>query len=235
MIYIVGDRMRMDRYEEDEVKEKQTRMSKNQELYTDVYLNNAYVDISDLKEVMQEEKQEEEMPKPTRVEIAPYSYEEKNYDIVSLVEDAIKNKGDDNKKRSLEESEDIENIIESINEIQREKTKEDTLLTDLMPDSDTTVIEPLEEPILDTKIIDTSILHKDEMSNDFILEMANSNEEKLKNQDSIKEISKEDDIIDESFKDTTKINKKMIFIIIGIILLIAIVVGILIWKKVIKL
>ena len=104
-----------------------------------------------------------------------------------------------------------------------------------MPDSDTTVIEPLEEPILDTKIMDTSILHKDEMSNDFILEMANSNEEKLKNPDSIKEISKEDDIIDESFKDTTKINKKMIFIIIGIILLIAIVVGILIWKKVIKL
>ena len=44
--------MRMDRYDEDEVKERVTRTNKNQELYTDVYLNNAYVDISDLKEVL---------------------------------------------------------------------------------------------------------------------------------------------------------------------------------------
>ena len=45
--------MRMDRYDDEEVKERPTRTNKNQELYTDVYLNNAYVDISELKEVME--------------------------------------------------------------------------------------------------------------------------------------------------------------------------------------
>ena len=40
--------MRMDRYENDlcENTSKQTRTTKNQELYTDVYLNNMYVDIN---------------------------------------------------------------------------------------------------------------------------------------------------------------------------------------------
>ena len=39
---------------------------------------------------------------------------------------------------------------------------------------------------------------------------------------------------DDSLKDETKINKKKIFIIIGIVLLIIIIVGILIYKKIIK-
>ena len=44
--------MRMDRYDEENVDNlKKSRTDKNQELYTDVYLNNAYVDISEINEV----------------------------------------------------------------------------------------------------------------------------------------------------------------------------------------
>ena len=219
--------MRMDRYEEEETKEKLTRTNKNQELYTDVYLNNAYVDLSDLKEVMEEEQPKEEK-KVIKEEYVPYTYEEKNYDIVSLVEEAIKTKGNTKIKRSLENDEEVENIIESINEIQREKASDDTLLSDLMPDRDTEVIPPLENPILDTSIMDTSIIHKDEMSND----LANIEEEK----EEIFEKKEDLNEIDDSFvNEVPSSKKKIIFIIIGILLLIGIIIGILIWKKVIKL
>ena len=50
--------MRMDRYEDPSKNndEKTTRLNKNQELYTDVYMNNVYVDIDNLKDVMKEDE-----------------------------------------------------------------------------------------------------------------------------------------------------------------------------------
>ena len=43
--------MRMDRYNEETPKDDnyKTRTNKNQELYTDVYMNNVYVDFDNLK------------------------------------------------------------------------------------------------------------------------------------------------------------------------------------------
>ena len=220
--------MRMDRYEDDEDKVMPTRTNKNQELYTDVYLNNAYVDISDLKEVMDEPNEEKELLKNSKHNTISYTYEDKNYDIVAIIEEKIKN-NEDKVKRNFENDEEVENIIESINEIQREKEANDTLLSDLMPDRDTEVIPPLENPILDTSIMDTSALHKDEMSD----ELANIDE--TKEEKIIKEEKIEDDKeLDDSFAMETKFPKKIIFIIVGVIVLIGIILGILIWKKVIK-
>ncbi len=277
--------MRMDRYDDEEIKERPTRTDKNQELYTDVYLNNAYVDISDLKEVMENEEESQEEKKVNRPEIVAYNYEEKNYDIVSIINEAIEKNGNNKVKRSLEDDEDVENIIESINEVQREKAADDTLLSDLMPDRDTEVIPPLEHPILDTSILDTSIIHKDEMSNELANLDDDTKEEKVVDEkrfdeeeyDETNELDKldEDDAtsiteldeddnddtneldkldadddyeiekseededsdsdVDDSFANETKMSKKkIIFIILGILIVIGIVVGVLIWKKVIK-
>lgn len=257
--------MRMDRYDEEEVKERPTRTNKNQELYTDVYLNNAYVDLSDLKEVMDSETEEVNEKKVSKPEVVAYNYEEKNYDIVSIINEAIEKNGNNKIKRSLEDDEDVENIIESINEIQREKAADDTLLSDLMPDRDTEVIPPLEHPILDTSVLDTSIIHKDEMSNDLLhIDDDTKEQNKVKEEDysekneidkfdeteerDITEIEDDDndedddeyenesnDEVDDSFVNETKMSKmKIIFIILGILVLIGAVVGVLIWKKVIK-
>src|SRR5699024_4599356 len=150
--------MRMDRYEEKEKTNdtKQTRTNKNQELYTDVYLNNVYVDINNLKEVMERENYDENNNQETlKIVKEPLSvnnsYQEKNYDILSIIDEAIKNKKDDNLKRNLDieniNNLEIDSIIQSINENQKEEEKElkkDNLLADLMPNDDnTTVIAPL--------------------------------------------------------------------------------------------
>ena len=170
--------MRMDRYEniENNNETKQTRTNKNQELYTDVYLNNVYVDINTLKDVVKEDNQREVeevksiQPVESIIESINYNYEDKNYDINSLIEEAIKNKKDDKLKRSLDigvNNLEIDSLIESINENQNKEQKNDkeneNLLSDLLPSDDNTkVIPPLAEPILDTKLIDKNILKKDD-------------------------------------------------------------------------
>lgn len=223
--------MRMDRYEDDNLDAlKKSRTDKNQELYTDVYLNNAYVNISEINEISKEDSEEEKIKKELdskKIEIEPYTYEEKNYDINSIITEAIKNNSD-NLKRSLEETTEIESIIKSINENQIKKEKEENLLENLLPDSNTTsIIKPLDEAIVNTDNIDTSIIHKDEMSDDMLktLEIENKVES-----------SKEHDYYDtdDSFKNETKSSKKIIFIIISIIILICIIIGLLIFKKIIK-
>ena len=223
--------MRMDRYEEEDIDQsKKSRTDKNQELYTDVYLNNAYVDISEINEVVSGEEEKLEEKKIVKTETVPYTYKEKNYDINLLIEEAIKN-NEDNLKRSIEHTTEIDGIIKSINEAQKEKEKSDNkeLLEFLMPDSDTTtIVGPLENAILDTKILDTSVIHKGEMSNDFLEEIE---KEDVSDKPKLNQEKKEDEEMDETFKDETKVDKKKIFIIVGIVLVILIVVGILIWKK----
>ena len=225
--------MRMDRYEEEEKTNdtKQTRTNKNQELYTDVYLNNVYVDINNLKEVMERENFEEDNKQETLKvvkETLPTShpYQEKNYDIVSIIDEAIKNKKDDNLKRNLDieniNSLEIDSIIESINESQKEEEKElknDNLLTDLMPNDDnTTVIAPLEEPILDASLIaDFDSKQEAEISHDMLDD----------------DITEKDFVEDDSFQDKKKSKIKIVLIIFGILIVIAIVVGILLFRGII--
>ncbi len=229
--------MRMDRYEDNlNDLSKKSRTDKNQELYTDVYLNNAYVDISEITEVVNEEKKEdEEIKKNISLEPINYTYQEKNYDINELINEAIKN-NDDKLKRSIEHTTEIDNIIKSINENQQEKEKNNNLLSELLPDNDTTtIVEPLKEAILDTKLVDTSIIHKEEMDNEILEEIEENKENSKKNVDD-KEIENDsiETEMDDSFKNETKSNKKIFFIIFGVILLIAIVIVILFYKKIIK-
>ncbi len=226
--------MRMDRYEEDNIDaSKKSRTDKNQELYTDVYLNNAYVDISEINEFVNEDDKEEiDIKKKIELDTNNYTYQEKIYDINELIHEAIEN-NNDNLKRSLEQTTEIDNIIKTINENQIKNENNKELLSDLLPDSDTsTIIKPLDNAITDTKIVDTSVIHKDEMSNEMV--------EEIEKDDDLNKIHKyekynyDKEEIDSSLANETKIGKKKIFIIIGIVLLILVILGILIIKGIIK-
>ncbi|MBQ8472742.1 MAG: hypothetical protein IJ501_04500 [Bacilli bacterium] len=221
--------MRMDRYEniENNNETKQTRTNKNQELYTDVYLNNVYVDINSLKDVVKsdvEEKVEETKPVNSIKEVN-YNYEDKNYDINSLIEEVIKNKKDDKLKRSLDigvNNLEIDSLIESINENQNKEQKNDKeneiLLSDLLPSDDNTkVIPPLAEPILDTKLIDKNILEKED-------------EEESRD---LEDSSMQDIQSDTSFVEEKNSKLKVILIIIFILIVVLIVAFILIKKDII--
>lgn len=221
--------MRMDRYEniENNNETKQTRTNKNQELYTDVYLNNVYVDINSLKDVVKsdvEEKVEETKPVNSIKEVN-YNYEDKNYDINSLIEEVIKNKKDDKLKRSLDigvNNLEIDSLIESINENQNKEQKNDKeneiLLSDLLPSDDNTkVIPPLTEPILDTKLIDKNILEKED-------------EEESRD---LEDSSMQDIQSDTSFVEEKNSKLKVILIIIFILIVVLIVAFILIKKDII--
>ena len=133
--------MRMDRYNDnEEVSESlKTRTNKNQELYTDVYMNNVCVDINNLKHFMQEDndlKENENLKLIKENKLVDVKYEDKIYNINTLIEEALASKKDDNLKRSIDTKVDdleINNLIESINENKKENEKEanDGLLVDL--------------------------------------------------------------------------------------------------------
>ena len=224
--------MRMDRYEEKEKTNdtKQTRTNKNQELYTDVYLNNVYVDINNLKEVMERENYDENNNQETlKIVKEPLSvnnsYQEKKYDILSIIDEAIKNKKDDNLKRNLDieniNNLEIDSIIQSINENQKEEEKElkkDNLLADLMPNDDnTTVIAPLEEPILDTSLIADFDSKQEEISHDML----------------DGDITEKDFVEDGSLKWKKKSKIKIVLIILGILIVVALIIGIFLFKDII--
>jgi len=215
--------MRMDRYTEDLTNDdfKKTRTNKNQELYADVYLNNVYVDINNLKDVMYQEEDDipHESIKSVSIPTVDYTYIDKNYDIVSLVSEAIKNKEEDNIKRDMNFSvseTDLNSLIESINETIGEKEKNvkenEELLSDLLPnDENTTVIPPLDEPILD-KALTTS-------------EIVQMEKGKLKEE--------VDNSLDDSFLDEDSSKLKIVLIILIPIIIILIVLGVLLYKNII--
>lgn len=216
--------MRMDRYEENnnQIENKTTRTNKNQELYTDVYLNNVYVDINNLKEVMEENDDNlvENVKLSRDIKIVNNTYEEKNYDINSVIEEAIKNKKDDNIKRSLDigSSElEIANLIESIEENSKDddSNEDSDLLSELLPSEDNTVVlAPVEEKI------DVDKLEK----------MAKEKEEEIKESRlDLEDESRSDD----SFLEEEKSKVKIIIPIIIILVIIGIIVGILFYKDII--
>ena len=217
--------MRMDRYDniENDNENKQTRTNKNQELYSDVYLNNVYVDINTLKDVVKDEVEVkvEEIKPVNSIKGANYNYEDKNYDINSLIEEVIKNKKDDKLKRSLDigvNNLEIDSLIESINENQKKEQENENLLSELLPSNDNTkVIPPLEEPIFDTKLIDQNML---------------SNDKDINNQD-LEDLSLQDIQSDTSFVEEKKSRLKVILTIIFILIVVLIVAFILIKKDII--
>ncbi len=210
----------MDRYEEEEVKDvKLSRIDKNRELYTDVYLNNVYVDIKNLKEVMKEDTEEEEKKIVKEIDkVEDYTYEEKNYDIKEIVDLAIKNKKDDNLKRSLDNEtsdQEIKELIASINERDtKESLNNDNLLSELLPTNDNTaLIPPLEEPILDT-------------SNLTLPDEENEENENLDNE-MIEDISENDLESDTSFVESSRFKYLKIIIILASLIMIGIIIVIL--------
>ena len=262
--------MRMDRYNDsEEVNESlKTRTNKNQELYTDVYMNNVCVDINNLKHFMQEDndlKENENLKLIKEDKLVDVKYEDKIYNINTLIEEALASRKDDNLKRSIDTKVDdleINNLIESINENKKENEKEvnDGLLVDLMPsDNNTAVIPPLDMPILEdsyqeNKInkdekeeekeldnhdeksineLDKDLNSVDDDKNSYILE-----EDKLNTVDGDKkellEEIKDDEIDEEEILFDEKPNRKIVLIVLIILFLIALVIGFLIYKKIIK-
>lgn len=260
--------MRMDRYNDsEEVNENlKTRTNKNQELYTDVYMNNVCVDINNLKHFMQEDndlKENENLKLIKENKLVDVKYEDKIYNINTLIEEAIASKKDDNLKRSIDTKVDdmeINNLIESINENKKENEKEvnDGLLVDLMPsDNNTAVIPPIETPILEDSYQENKI-NKDEKEEEKELVNDDEKQELDKNLNSVdddknshileenklvevdedkKELlaeEKNDEIDEEEILFDEKPNRKIVLIVLIILFLIALVIGFLIYKKIIK-
>ena len=260
--------MRMDRYNDnEEVNESlKTRTNKNQELYTDVYMNNVCVDINNLKHFMQEDndlKDNENLKLIKENKLVDVKYEDKIYNINTLIEEALASRKDDNLKRSIDTKVDdleINNLIESINENKKENEKEvnDGLLVDLMPsDNNTAVIPPIETPILEDSYQENKI-NKDEKEEEKELVNDDEKQELDKNLNSVdddknshileenklvevdedkKELlaeEKNDEIDEEEILFDEKPNRKIVLIVLIILFLIALVIGFLIYKKIIK-
>ncbi len=220
--------MRMDRY--DNLKENEnlkTRTDKNQELYTDVYMNNVYLDIDNLKNVVknqnEEDKENENLKIVRENKVNNYIYEDKIYNINTLIEEAIQNKKEDNVKRSLDTKVDdleIDNLIETIQE-NKEKENNQELLADLVTGDDSTVvIPPLKEPISDK---DTEE-HQEKQE-----EKEVSKEESKINPNNIKQ----QNLLDDSFIEN-KEKKHPILIILSIIIILIFILGFLFYKKIIR-
>ncbi|MGN1352725.1 MAG: hypothetical protein ACI4WF_01525 [Bacilli bacterium] len=260
--------MRMDRYNDnEEVNESlKTRTNKNQELYTDVYMNNVCVDINNLKHFMQEDndlKENENLKLIKENKLVDVKYEDKIYNINTLIEEALASKKDDNLKRSIDTKVDdleINNLIESINENKKENEKEvnDGLLVDLMPsDNNTAVIPPLDMPILedsyqenkinkdekeeekelvnDDKLqeLDKDLDSGDDDKNSYILEEDKLVEVDEEKKDLLAE-EKDDEVDEEELIFDEKTNRKIVLIVLIILFLIALVIGFLIYRKIIK-
>ncbi len=231
--------MRMDRYEDEDKtnEEKATRLNKNQELYTDVYMNNVYVDINNLKDVMNEDEDKTlEIKKVKELNFKDYTYEEKEYDIVKLVNDVINNK-EENIKGSFDfksNEESIKNVLDSINlKAKEEKKKEQSedLMGELMPSNDNTDVlpaiektsvgvelEPLPDTTtimkLKTPITDTSLLElPDVKTEEVCLDMLN---EVLEN-DNDKELEVDDSFMEEGSHKYIKLIVVLIIILILVV------------------
>ena len=88
-----------------------------------------------------------------------------------------------------------------------------------MPNDDnTTVIAPLEEPILDASLI---------------ADFENKKEEEISHDMLDDDITEKDFVEDDSFQDKKKSKIKIVLIILGILIVIAIVVGILLFRDII--
>ncbi len=195
----------MDRYSDEVLSvETKTRTNKNQELYTDVYMNNVCVDIDNLKNVMKEDDYQptEKLKLVKENKLTDVTYTDKEYNINILIEEAIKNQKQDNIKRSIDTKLDdmeIDSLIESINENKESRENQsDDLLADLMPRSDNTlVIPPLASPILeggyDDKVSDNTL------STDKEVDKQKETLEEINSQDEEKDKDKE--INDETIND----------------------------------
>lgn len=191
--------MRMDRYkdfdeqqelEEEESEKVLSRQQKNHDMYTDVYMNNTFVDINSI--FKDEEESEEE--KKEEVEYHKETYEEKSYSINDYLKKAheIHKDKEDNLKRNLDdtfirEDSEIRKLIKDIDE----KDDIDNIFNDLKGDNEDTLIggklktdefdesiyQALMEDVLDLKKEDT-MLNK-ALSDKTVLDLQKQEDEKI--------------------------------------------------------
>lgn len=206
---------RMNRYEENSENSEQviSRELKNQDMYKDVYLNNTLVDFNEINPNAIKETVVEE-------EIVTTYYEEKNYNINDYLKKAHENRVNDNLNRSLdntdcevnkiqEKEDEISKLIESI----EKKEKEEELFSDLMPDDENTIItDPIEEPKLENVIDEEALFN-----------YAMSNPDKKEEEEEFK------DIVENKSRSKSK-KLPLIIFITTLILLIALVVYIVVFK-----
>ena len=231
--------MRMDRYkdfdektklQEEEKEEVLSRQEKNQDMYTDVYMNNTFVDINNIFP-----KDEEDVKEKKEVIYKEEKYEEKSYDVNDYLKKAHEMHKDDNLKRNLdekfEEQEDqIRKLIKNIDE----KDNIEDIFNDLRGDNEDTLIggklktdefdssiyEALMEDVLDLKKENT-ILDK-ALGDETFLNLEKQEDERLEHTF--------ERIIESDKKNARKI-KRLPVIVFSITLVVLIIVVIIIFLK----
>lgn len=139
---------RVDKYydeyaDNDEVKPKEevvlSRVSKHQQMYDELYMNNSIVDINNIlsNEEKETEDKEEKEEEPTTI-----VYEEKSYSVNDYLNKAHEKNAPDNAKRDInnmefkEAEDEIRKLIDSINE----KEESEDFFKDLKGDNEDTLI-----------------------------------------------------------------------------------------------
>lgn len=195
---------RMDKYTEfDETEEKQdespvlSRVSKNQIIYDDAYLNSKVVDIAtviDGEEVIP--------PKEENKEYLKEEYQEKSYDVNEYLSKAHENKKEDNLKREInnnefrEQEDEIRKLIASIDE----KEDEEDFFTDLKGENEDTMIgakfktdefnDSIYETLVNEKFFDGNTILDHALSDNTVLNLEKDEDEKIDH--TFEKIMKED-------------------------------------------
>ena len=227
---------RMDKYI-DEEQENETlkevvlsRVSKNQIIYDDVYMNSKVVDINS---VIESEEgpitKEAEEPVPSLKE----EYQEKSYDVNEYLSKAHENKKEDNLKREInsnefkEQEDEIRRLIASINE----KEDEEDFFATLKGDNEDTMIgakfnktdefdDSIYETLVGEKFLEGNTILDHALGDNTVLGLEKEEDEKIDH--TFEKIMKDDIIL-------SKKNKKLPIIIFSIttFILIAVIVIIL--------
>ena len=226
---------RMDKYTEfDETEEKQdespvlSRVSKNQIIYDDVYMNSKMVDINSVIEGEEAPISKEEEPEQTQKE----EYQEKSYDVNEYLSKAHENKKEDNLKREInsnefkEQEDEIRRLIASINE----KEDEEDFFVNLKGDNEDTLIgakfnktdefdDSIYETLVGEKFLEGNTILDHALGDNTVLGLEKEEDEKIDH--TFEKIMKDDILL-------SKKNKKLPIIIFSITTFILIVVIIII-------
>ena len=117
-----------------------TRVAKHQNMYDEIYMNKALVDINNVLSEEDSNQKEEQVQEETTYE--PEVYEEKSYSVNEYLEKAHERTGMDNAKRDInsvefkEQEDEIRKLIDSINE----KCEDEDFFKDLKGDNEDTLV-----------------------------------------------------------------------------------------------
>ena len=224
---------RMDKYTEiEETEEKQdespvlSRVSKNQIIYDDAYLNSKVVDFNSVIDGEEKVSPSEE----ENIEQQKEEYQEKSYDVNEYLSKAHETKKEDNLKREINDNEfqqqedEIRKLIASINE----KEDEEDFFVDLKGDNEDTMIgakfktdefdDSIYETLVNERFLEGNTILDRALGDNTVLNLEKEEEEKI------------DHTFEKIMKDDIILNKKnqklpvIIFSITTAILIIVIII-----------